>query len=87
MEEKIKEQILEICEELCCKKITSDEELIASRMLDSFKTIELINSLEEEFYIIFEPEEISGLENFSCVNNICHIVQCKLKRGQICQKI
>lgn len=73
----MKEKIIEICRELCCKEISGDEELIASGLLDSFKIMELICSLEEGFHIVFLPEEIMNLDNFETVNRMAEIVSRK----------
>lgn len=70
----MKEKIENICEELCCKEVSMDEQLIVTGLLDSFKIMELICRLEEEFQITFLPEEISELSNFSCVNCIADII-------------
>lgn len=74
----MQEKILKICEDLCCRRLLMDEELIKTGLLYSFKIMELICTLEEEFPIVFEPEEISNLEHFSSVNNIVEIVSRKL---------
>lgn len=74
----MQEKILKICEDLCCRRLLMDEELIKTGLLYSFKIMELICTLEEEFPIVFEPEEISNLEHFSSVNSIGEIVSRKL---------
>lgn len=73
----MKRKITEICEYLCCRKISADEHLLLSGLLDSFKLMELICSLEDEFQITFFPEEISEIDHFSCVDNIYKIVSDK----------
>lgn len=70
----MKEKILKICCELCNKELSDEEELIATGILDSFKIMELIASLEEEFNIMFSPEEIMELDHFSSVNRMAEIV-------------
>lgn len=70
----MKEKILKICCELCHKELSDEEELIATGILDSFKIMELIAILEEEFNIMFSPEEIMELDYFSSVNHIVEIV-------------
>lgn len=74
----IEEKVLELCEDLCCQKLSADEQLIASGLLDSFKIMELICSLEEMFSIAFLPEEIMETDYFSCVNNIVRLVGNKI---------
>lgn len=74
----MKERIRNICEELCCKDLFLDEELIETGLLDSFKLMELICSLEAEFQVVFQPEEISNLDNFSCVNSINAVINNKI---------
>lgn len=78
MEPGIEKKVLEICQYLCCEPISVDEQLIVSGLLDSFKIMELIDSLEKEFQIVFLPKEISDIDNFSCVNRIVAIVRKKL---------
>lgn len=73
----MQEKILEICKELCGKKISVDEELIQTGLLDSFKIMELVCSLEEEYQVVFQPEEIMDLDNFSCVGHMLEIVRKK----------
>ncbi len=73
----MKETIQEMCKKLCCCEIAADEDLIASELLDSFKIMELICSLEDEFHIKFLPDEIQNLNNFSSVNSIFDIVKRK----------
>lgn len=79
----MKEKILEMCRDLCCKELSVDEELIKSGLLDSFKLMELICSLEEEFHISFFPEEISNLDNFFCVNKIDNFIARKTQKSEI----
>ena len=78
----MKEKILEICRDLCCKELSEDEELIQSGLLDSFKLMELICSLEEEFDITFFPEEISKLDNFFFVNKIDNFIAMKIQKSE-----
>lgn len=68
---------MKLCEELCCKQVGTEEQLIAEGMLDSFKLMELICSLEEEFGITFVPDEITELDNFSTINSIVEIIKTK----------
>lgn len=75
----MKERILEICRELCCREISAEEELIATGLLDSFRLMELICSLEEEFEIAFLPGEIMELDHFSCVNHMADFVAVKTR--------
>lgn len=74
----MKKKIIEICEALCCKELALDEQLILTGVMDSFKIMELICALEEEFQITFLPEEITELDNFSCINQIVDIVDKKI---------
>lgn len=76
----MQEKILEICRNLCCKEITADEQLLATGLLYSFKIMELLCTLEEEFSIVFEPKEITNMENFSSANNIIELVKRKIKK-------
>lgn len=75
----MEKRIQEICSDLCCREISIDEQLIVTGILDSFKIMELICILEEEFHIIFQPEEIMELDNFSCVDHITAIIRRKNK--------
>lgn len=74
----MKEKIMQICEELCCREIRKDEQLIETGVLDSYKIMELICSLEMEFHITLLQDDISDLSNFACVDSIA---------GLICRKI
>lgn len=76
----MEERVMEICEDLCCKELTTDEQLVVSGLLSSFKIMELICSLEEEYHIKFIPEEITNPDNFACVNSIVAIVNTKILR-------
>lgn len=76
----IKNRVMVLCKDLCHKELSEDEQLIITGLLDSFKIMELICSLEEEFCITFLPEEISELDHFSCVNHITNIVEKKRER-------
>lgn len=73
----MKNRIMKICEDLCYKKITPDEQLIMTGLLDSYKIMELICMLEKEFHITLLREEISNVDNFSCVNSIMDLVNKK----------
>lgn len=73
----MKERVMELCKDLCCKEISEEEQLILSGLLDSYKIMELICSLEEEFHITFTPEEISNLDYFSCVKHIVELIKIK----------
>ena len=71
---KMKEQILELCEEICGRKVTSEEQLISTGMLDSFQIMDMVCRLEEIFHITFLPEEIMDLDKFSSVDLIAAFV-------------
>ena len=75
----MEKKIMEICSNLICREISPDEQLIATGMLDSFKIMELICSLEEAFAITFLPEEIMELEHFSSVKHMVDIVGFKVR--------
>lgn len=79
----MKEKILNICEALCYRELAPDEQLILTGILDSFKIMELICALEEEFQITFMPDEITELDNFSCINRMVDIVGRKLENSHI----
>lgn len=74
----MKDKIKDICQNLCCKEIDPEEQLIISGQLDSFNFMKLICRLEEEFHITFLPEEISDLDNFSSVSHIAMVVHRKV---------
>ena len=74
----MREKIAKICEDLCCRPISREEELITSGLLDSFKIMELICSLEEAFDITFLPDEIMDLEHFSSVEKLVEFVSSKV---------
>lgn len=71
------EKVLKICEDLCCKKLSADEPLVITGLLDSFKIMELICRLEETFQIEFLPEEIADLDHLSCVDNMVAFIEKK----------
>ncbi len=79
----MKEKIWELCRSICCREITEDEPLIVTKVLDSFKIMELICSLEEEFHIQFSPDEIMDLDHFSSVDHIVELVRSKNSDGII----
>lgn len=74
----MKEKIAQICRELCCRDIGMTEELIETGVLDSYKIMELICSLEMEFQITLLREDISDLSNFACVNSIADLIRRKI---------
>lgn len=67
-----------MCKYLCGREIGLNQELINSGLLNSFKIMELICQLEEEYNINFSADEIAEVENFSCVNNIVMIMNNKI---------
>ncbi len=71
----IRNKIQQLCEETCGKQITPEEKLLA--MMDSYKLMDLICSLEDEFQITFLPKEIADLDHFSCMNSIVELVKSK----------
>lgn len=71
----IRNKIQQLCEELCGKHLTPEEKLLT--MLDSYKLMDLICSLEDEFQITFLPKEIADLDHFSCLNSIVELVESK----------
>lgn len=73
----MKEKIWKLCETICCREIATDEPLIITKILDSFKLMELICSLEEEFHIQFSPEEIMEMDHFSNVDHMVELVSSK----------
>lgn len=75
----MREKILEICKELCCREVSAEEELIVTGMLNSFKIMELIYNLENEFDIVLLPDEISNLDYFSNVSNIEDLIKKKVE--------
>lgn len=77
----MKGKILNMCENICRKKLEADEQLIITGLFDSSGIIELIANLEDEYQIVFFPEDILNLDNFSCVNNIVNIVKIKLEES------
>lgn len=70
----MKKRIIQICEDLCCKNIEKDEQLIETGILDSYKIMELISGLELEFHISLHKDDISDLNNFACVDNIVDLI-------------
>ncbi len=75
-------KIYELCRRLSGKNISIEDELIESRILDSFRIIELMSELENLYQIEFTQEEITQLENFSTVKKITRTVMEKMKMIQ-----
>ena len=73
-------RVHEICEMVCKKELKETELLFGTTHLDSFGLLELISNLEEEFGIIFEPEEIELIDSNSTVESITKLVGSKVKR-------
>lgn len=71
----IRNKVQQICEELCERQLAQEEMLLA--LLDSYKLMDLICKLEDEFEIAFLPQEIADLDHFSCVNSIVELVKSK----------
>lgn len=63
----MEKQIVQILSELFGKEIKEGEEfsVYTEKGWDSFKHIEIIMTLEEEFDISFSPEDISQLKSLS----------------------
>lgn len=68
-------KIQKICEDLCEKQLAQDEMLLT--MMDSYKLMDMICRLEDEFRITFLPQEIADLDRFSCVDSIVELVEGK----------
>lgn len=75
----MKEKVLKICEEICCTEISMKDSLITTGLVDSYRILEIVNCLEEEFNVVFSPKDITNLANFSCVEAIADCIQ-KYKR-------
>lgn len=73
----MKGKILKICRELCEREISEDEELMVSGILDSCKIMRLICSLEEEFNVVFLPDEIEELDRSCSVNDMAEMIRKK----------
>lgn len=76
----MEQKIADICAKMCNKELDYDEQLFRAGLLTSYLVMELIVILEEEFQILFEPEEIMCLDNFQCINSIIEIVKKKTCR-------
>lgn len=72
------ERIKEIIESHCLKEIDETDELLKSRLLDSFQLLEVICEVEETYGIELSPEEIGDLDHFSSMNNIWKLISEKL---------
>jgi len=72
------ERIKEIIESHCLKEIGEKDELLKSKLLDSFQLLEVICELEETYGIELSPEEIEDLDHFSSINNIKKLISEKL---------
>ncbi len=72
------ERIKKIIESHCLKEIGEKDELLKSKLLDSFQLLEVICELEETYGIELSPEEIGDLDHFSSINNIRKLISEKL---------
>lgn len=70
----MKETVKRICERYCGKEIETKEELIKSKLINSFSLLEMICEIESKFEIEFEPGDVSKAENFSTVENIVKLL-------------
>ncbi|NBK94268.1 acyl carrier protein [bacterium 1XD21-13] len=75
----MEKRVLEICEEICCQKISADEQLLEEGLLDSYRIMELVSELETEFKIVFMPKDLMELENFSSLKKIVKLIVEKIK--------
>ncbi len=72
------ERIKGIIESHCLKAVGERDELLKSKLLDSFQLLEVICELEETYGIELSPEEIGDLGHFSSMNNIRKLISQKL---------
>ena len=72
------ERIKAIIESHCLKEIGETDELLKSKLLDSFQLLEVICELEETYGIELGPEEIGDLDHFSSMNHIRKLISEKL---------
>jgi acyl carrier protein len=69
MKEKIKEIIADVFD-IEIKKVKENMSQKNTETWDSLKHLNLIVSIEEEYSISFEPEEISDMNDFKAIINI-----------------
>lgn len=62
-------------------KISYDQSLIASGIIDSLAVLDIIEFLEGRFEIMFEPEDLTG-ENFDSIAAMAGLVRERLGSGQ-----
>lgn len=72
------ERIKAIIERHCLKKIDEMDELLKSRLLNSFQLLEIICELEDTYQIELSPEDIGDMDNFSSIKNIRKLINEKL---------
>lgn len=72
------ETIREMIKKHCGREVGEEEELIKSKILNSFQFFEVICELEDTYGIRLSPEEIGDFSNFSTVKNIAAMLK---KRG------
>jgi acyl carrier protein len=81
--ENVKEQIREFVQEAAQRKgvsrVTDDQSLVESGVIDSLGIFRLVAFLEESFRVRIADEEIVG-ENFESIVSIEQFVQKKLSR-------
>ncbi len=74
----LKDDILQVLASLGKEVAQSDaESLTASGILDSLSILELIDSLEDKFDVMFDEEDLT-LDNFSAISRIETLVQARL---------
>lgn len=69
--------INDIIKKHCGIEVSDDQELIKSKILNSFQFFEVICELEEVYGINLSPEEIGKFENFSTIKNIVAMLKNK----------
>lgn len=69
--------INDIIKKHCGIEVSDDQELIKSKILNSFQFFEVICELEEAYGISLLPEEIGKFENFSTIKNIVAMLKNK----------
>jgi len=73
----ILERIRPLVEEIAFKKVTDDEALYTSNLIDSMGTVDLAMMLEEEFNIKIDTRDIIE-SNFDSINKLANYIKSRI---------
>lgn len=73
----MEEKILDVLKEYLTDNVSADDELLNSKILNSYDLVELICELETLCDIKFTRNDIQNMENWSTINNIINLIKSK----------